>query len=175
MSRYLHLRSLSNATPGRLRVGPRRASALVLLGALSTVIAAFGFPMGAASAASVPRALAPRTSVFCGYADNASKSTSISSTSLTPSSMAATYSKLKSEETFILANSPSQLKGDFTALFGYLNKFIAELAAVKYNYLKLTPTEIKAFSTADTKQFQADVKSIDTYLTKVCGLKTTAA
>jgi len=173
MSRSLHLGSLSNATPVQLRVGPKRASALVLLGALSTVIAAFGFPMGAASAASAPRVLAPRTSVFCSYANNASKSTSPSS--LTPSSMAASYSKLKSEESFILANSPAQLKGDFTALFTYLNKFIAELAAVKYNYLKLTPTELKAFSSADTKQFKADVKSIDTYLTKVCGLKTTTA
>jgi len=173
MSRYLHLRALSNAATRRPRVGPRRASALVLLGALSTVVVAFGLPMGAVSAASAPRALAPRTSVFCGYANNASKSTSI--TSLTPTSMAATYSKLKSEESFVLANSPAQLKGDFTALFSYLNKFIAELAAVKYNYLKLTPTQLKAFSSGDTKQFQADVKSIDTYLTKVCGLKTTTA
>jgi hypothetical protein len=174
MSRYLHLRAVSNSGANRLRIGPSRVSAIVLLGAFSTVIAAFGLPMGAASATSAPRAVAPRTSVFCSYADNASKSTSsTSNVSLTPASMQATYSKLKSEESFILANSPSQLKGDFQELFGYLNKFIAALAAVKYNFEKLSATEIKSFSTADTKPFQAAVKSIDTYLTKVCGLKTT--
>jgi hypothetical protein len=182
MSRYLHLRTSSNRLVRRPRIGPSRLSAIILLGAMSTVITAFGLPMGAASAASTPRVVAPRvavprvavpqTSTFCGYAANAAKSTSPSASAAgTAASIQASFTKLKSEETFILANSPSQLKGDFTTLFSYLNKFIAILASVKYNFSKLTLTQEKAFSSADTKQVQAAVKAINTYLTNVCHVK----
>jgi hypothetical protein len=139
---------------------------------MSSVIAAFGLPMAAASAVSAPRALAPRTSVFCGYANNASKSTSVSSAALTPTSLEASYAKLKTEETFIVANTPGQLKPDFVLLFSYVNKFISVMASVKYNYLKLTPTELKSFETADTKQVTAAEKAINLYLTNTCHIKT---
>lgn len=171
MSRSLHLRTSSNSRASRLRVGSSRVSVIVLLGAMSTVITAFELPMGAASAASAPRAVAPRTSTFCSYAANASKSTSVSPTALTPASMQAIYTKLKSEETFIVANSPSQLKGDFTTLFTYVNKFISILASVKYNFTKLSLTQDKAFSSGDTKQVQAAIKAINAYLTNVCHVK----
>ena len=93
MSRSLNLRAVSHRRATRLRVGPARVSAIVLLGAMSTVITAFGLPMGAASAASAPRALAPRTSTFCSYAENASKSTSISPKAVTPASIQASFTK----------------------------------------------------------------------------------
>jgi hypothetical protein len=172
MSRSLNLRAVSHRRATRLRVGPARVSAIVLLGAMSTVITAFGLPMGAASAASAPRALAPRTSTFCSYAENASKSTSISPKAVTPASIQASFTKLKSEEKFIISNSPSQIKGDFTTLFTYLNKFIAILASVKYNFTKLSLSQEKAFSSANTKQVQAAVKAINVYLTNVCHVKT---
>jgi hypothetical protein len=173
MSRYLHLRAVSDAANPRRRPGSSRVSAVLLVGVMSSVIAAFGLPM-AASAASAPRALTPRTSIFCGYADNASKSTAVP-TSLTPASIEASYAKLKTEESFIEANSPGQIKPDFLLLFGYLNKFIAILASVQYNYLKLTPTEFKSFETADTKQVTAAEKAINVYLTTTCHIKTTTA
>jgi hypothetical protein len=173
MSRYLHLRAVSDGATPRRRLGPSRASTLLLLGVMSSVIAAFGLPMGAASAASAPRVVAPRTSIFCGYANNAAKSTSISSAALTPTSIEASYTKLKTEESFIEANSPAQIKPDFVLLFGYLNKFISIMASVKYNYAKLTPTELKSFATADTKQVTAAEKAINSYLTNTCHIKTT--
>lgn len=166
MSRYLRLRANSSSRTGQLSVGPSRVAAVLLLGALSTLIAAIGIPMGAASAAS-----APRTSTFCGYAANASKSTSVSPATLTPASLQASFTKLKSEESYITANSPSQLKGDFTTLFTYFNKFIAILASVKYNFTKLSLAQEKAFGASDTKQVQAAVKAIDAYVKNVCHLK----
>jgi hypothetical protein len=175
MSRYPHLRATSDGPTSRRRVGPSRASAILLLGVMSSVIAAFGLPMAAASAATAPRAAAPRTSVFCGYANSASKSTSISSAALSPTSLQASYAKLKTEESFIIANSPGQLKPDFVLLFSYLNKFVSILASVKYNYLKLTPTELKSFESADTKQVSAAEKAINSYLTTTYHIKTTTA
>jgi hypothetical protein len=159
----------------RPRIGVSRFSSIVLLGAVSTMIAALGLPMATASATSAPRiavtrTAVPQTSTFCGYAANAAKSTSASAAS-TASSLQATFAKLKSEEGFVLAKSPAQLKGDFSTLFTYLNKFIAVLASVKYNFSKLTVVQEKAFASADTKQVQAAEKAITTYLTNVCHVK----
>src|ERR1700722_12459948 len=109
MFRFLHLRAVSEAPNQRRQSGSSRASTLLLLGVMSSVIAAFGLPMAAASAASTPRAAAPRTSIFCGDADNAAKSTAESPAALTPTSLQATFTKLKSEEAFVLANSPGQI------------------------------------------------------------------
>jgi Pyruvate/2-oxoacid:ferredoxin oxidoreductase gamma subunit len=185
MSRYLHLRAVSDAATARRRSGLSRASSLVLLGVMASMVAAFGLPMAAASATSAPRAAAPRvvaprvaaprTSIFCGYADNAAKGTSVSAgaTALTPSSIEAEYSKLKSEETFVEANTPGSLKPDFVLLFGYVNKFISLLAGVHYNYLKLTTADFKTFETSDTKQVTAAEKAINSYLTNTCHIKTT--
>jgi hypothetical protein len=171
MSRYLHLRATSRRTQTRPRSAFARASAVVLLGAISSVIAAFGLPVGAAFAASAPAVAAPRTSTFCGLAANEAKGSSVSPASFTPASLQATYTKLKSEESFVQANSPSQLKGDFTTLFTFLNKFISILTSVKYNFAKLSPAQLKTFSTADTKQVQAASKAIDAYVTNVCHVK----
>lgn len=54
MSRYSHPRAISSSRAGRLRVGSSRVSAIMLLGAMSSVITAFGLPIGAASAVSAP-------------------------------------------------------------------------------------------------------------------------
>jgi hypothetical protein len=170
MSRYLHLRAVSDAPAPRRRDAASRASVLVLLGVMSSVIAAFGLPMAAASAATAPRVAAPRTSIFCGYANNAAKSTAVSPTTLTPTSLQASFTKLKAEEAYVLANSPGQVKPDFVVLFTYFNKFVAVLAAAKYNFLKLTPTELKSFETLDTKQVTAAEKAIKLYVTNTCHL-----
>jgi hypothetical protein len=169
MSRYLHLRLSDAATPRR-RIGSSRASVLVLLGVMSSVIAAFGLPMAAASAATAPRVAAPRTSIFCGYANNAAKSTSESPAALTPASLEASVTKLKTEEAYVLANSPAQVKPDFVTLFTYFNKFVSLLAAAKYNFLKLTPTEFKSFETLDSKQVTAAEKAVKAYVTNTCHL-----
>jgi hypothetical protein len=134
----------------------------VLLGAMSTVVAALGLPTGAASAST-----APRTSTFCGFAANEAKGTSVSPAT-TPGSLEAEFTKLKSEESFVLSASPSQLKGDFTTIFTYLNKFISVLASVKYDFAKLSLAQEKEFATADTKQVTAAVSAIKVYLKNVC-------
>jgi hypothetical protein len=181
MSRYLDSPSCLEAAADRPRGTRSRTHALVLVGMLCAVIATFGLPLAVASASTTaPRmtatasAVAPRTSTFCTLAASETKSSSLSPTTLTPTSLQATYTKLKSEEGFILANSPSQLKGDFQALFTFLNKIIGELSAVKYNFEKLSTTQLKTFESGNTKQLQAAVKSIDAYLTNVCKIKVAA-
>jgi hypothetical protein len=173
MSRYPHLRAGTDTeTPGR-RIGSSRVSALLLLGVISSLIAAFGLPMAAATAASAPRVAAPRTSIFCGDANNASKSTAISPTAFTPTSLEASFTKVKTEESYIESNAPGSIKPDFVTLFTYFNKFVSVLAAAKYNFLKLTRTEVKSFETLDSSQVTAAEKAIKSYVTNICHLSTT--
>jgi hypothetical protein len=157
----------------------RSVIALVIVGPLSMIVASLGItsagatsvrhaPTSKAAIASVT--VAPRTSQFCTFAANASKTNTAAAATATPTSLLAAFNKLKSEEPAILAASPSQIKGDFQVLFNYFNKFYGELATVKYQFLKL-PHSYLATLEASLKPVEAASKAITTYLTKTCGLK----
>ena len=159
--------------------GVRRANipGLLLVGALSSMIAAFALPMGAASAAARPAArsalaVAPRTSTFCTDAVNAAKhsSTSGASTAKAPT-LQQSYAALKSEEPVVLSQAPSQIKPDFQALFNYLNGFYSALSNVKFQYSKLPISYYEGLAKLNIKQITADGKAIQTYVQNVCHVK----
>ena len=110
-----------------------------------------------------------KTSAFCRDAANAAKSNASSAASDTPASLANLYKQLKSEESLVLADSPSQIHGDFQTLFNYFNKFYGELASVGYNILKLPASFISSLS-SQTAPLTAASKAITTYLKKACGI-----
>ena len=171
-----HLRSARSARRNGTRSNRPSGPALLVLGAMFSAIAAIALPMGAASATSArisPAAVAaPRTSTFCLYAANAAKSSNTSSaaTQKAPSLQQA-YAKLKAEEPVILAQAPSQIRGDFQGLFGYLNNFYSALSSVKFVVGKLPVSYYEGLAKLNIKKITADGKAIEAYVTNVCHVK----
>jgi hypothetical protein len=177
-----HRTRLDGVTTAR-RAGRSRAAALFLIGPMSLVLASVGIAGAAAQttrpAAAVaphhsaaPAVASPRTSQFCTFAENTSKADASASALAfeMPATMAAAYTKLKAEEPAVIAAAPSQIKGDFKTLFTYVNKIYAELASVKYNFLKLPHTFVLSLESGAAGVAAAG-KAIEAYLTKTCGLK----
>lgn len=158
-----------------------RAAVPLLGGTLVAVGAGCCLPLaGAATASPAARArpdarlgvalrTAPLTNVFCSDAENASKNSTATAEQETPASLVAAFDKLKSEEPLILSKVPSQIKGDYETLFNYFNKFYAELASVKYDFLKLPPSYLATLEKS-AAPVEAASKAIATYVSKTCGV-----
>ncbi len=184
MSAPLRLHPSRRSTDRTSRPNTVWAGALLLLGPLAMLIATIGISNAGASTSSSARTASsiaatttaiaglatPKSSQFCTYAENASKSSTTSAFSEKPSSLLASFQKLKSEEPAILAESPSQIRGDFQTLFNYFNGFYGELAKVGYNFLKL-PHSYLATLESSASRVEVASKAITSYLTKTCGIK----
>jgi hypothetical protein len=176
MSPLLQRRSTSARTPRPGR-RPLLTAALLIVGPLALV--ASTVPESGASAATTARpaarsvalaTAAPRTSVFCTDAANAAANNTSAAATASVASLENDYAKLKADESIILADSPSAIKGDWQTLFTFLNKFYSELASVKYDFIKL-PTSYLSTLETDGAPAEAAAKAIDAYIEKNCGIK----
>jgi hypothetical protein len=109
-------------------------------------------------------------SSFCNLGRSVSSKLNPTSANLTdPAGLKALYANIKKAEPVLLANAPSAIKGDLTALFAFENKFIAILQKADYNYAKVPPASLQAIA-KDAPALESEATAVTTWLSKTCGI-----
>jgi len=79
--------------------------------------------------------------------------------------------EFKSIEGSVLSSAPNAIKPDLVTLFGAIDQFYAALAAVNYDFTKVSPSIEAPLATAAV---QAAEQNVNAYMKNTCGIDTGA-
>jgi hypothetical protein len=128
----------------------------------------------AASAASAAPRSTATTGSLCSVAKGVASSITHSGSPLAPTAgtsiaslekeLKTAYTHIKSEESVVLANSPSSLKPDFVRVFAFDNIVYAKLAKARWNFLVFAKNA-KSLAAGEAK-LRPDFLAIEAYFNK---------
>lgn len=151
-----------------------RRGRLALASTLVVIVAAL-------AASTAPLAQAASVNTFCGLSAGIAKTALSPTSSITPTAiehfslaslearLKTSFEKFKTDEPIILANAPSQIRGDLVKIFAVDDKFVADLEKVNFNFMALLPDE-KALQTA-AQSIKPYVTAVSAYFKTSCGIK----